>query len=44
MEGQLTFWFEIEMELKLIQVDPDELFGFFDHCLSPKDFLEGKGK
>jgi hypothetical protein len=32
------------MELELIQVDPDELCGFFDHYLSPTNFLEGKGK
>jgi hypothetical protein len=32
------------MELELIQVDSYGLCGFFDHCLSPTDFLEGKGQ
>jgi hypothetical protein len=44
MQGQLIFWFEIEMELELIQVDPDGLSGIFDHCLGSKDLLEGKGE
>jgi len=48
MEGQLSFVFEIKMELKFIQVNLSGRFRTFNHFLRPgpdlkRGFLAGQG-
>ncbi len=40
MEGQFNARFEKKMELELIQVDPDELCGFFGHYVRTTSVLK----
>ena len=40
MEGQFSPGFGKKMDLELIQVDPDELRGFFDHCVKTVGFFK----
>ena len=44
MEGQFNFWFQIELELELVEVDSNWLCDFFDHCFSPISLFKERAK
>ena len=40
MKGEGRGMWELNMELKLIEIDVDTFFGFFSHCRIPRDLVK----